>query len=79
MRRPIVFGGGLVREVVCSAEKARSVSERNTAMIRQRARLPKANHPALAGPIDEYAARQERETQILGTDLIGAVWVLQHV
>ena len=72
------FGDVLVHEVVCSAEETRSVNERNTALIRQRARLLRGRHPDLAGLIDEYVARQERETQVLGTDLICAVWVLRR-
>ena len=29
--------------------------------------------------IDEYVARQERETRVLGTDVTCAIWVLEKV
>ena len=68
----------VVREVVCPAEQARSVNQRNTDLIRQRARLVRARHPAFEQLIDEYVARQERETQILGRDVLCAIWVLRR-
>jgi SAM-dependent methyltransferase len=77
--RLTAFGDLLVREVVSSAEETRPVNERNTASIRRRARALKVAHPDLAGPIDEYVARQERETSLLGTDLTCALWVLRRV
>jgi SAM-dependent methyltransferase len=78
VRRLTAFGDRLVREVICSPEATRSVNQRNTARIRRRARLVGAAHPGLADLIDRYVARQERETRILGTDLIGALWVLRR-
>lgn len=47
-------------------------------LIRQRASLVRASHPAFEQLIDEYVARQERETQILGTDVLCAIWVLRR-
>ncbi|MDH3457649.1 MAG: class I SAM-dependent methyltransferase [Gemmatimonadota bacterium] len=79
LRRLTAFGDELVRQVVCSADETRSLNERNTDLIRQRARLVKARHTDLTELIDEYVARQERETQLLGTDLICAIWVLRRV
>jgi hypothetical protein len=72
-------GDVVAREIICPTEQMRSVNQRNTGLIRQRARLLRASHPALEQLIDEYVARQERETQILGTDVRCAIWVLQRV
>lgn len=79
LRRLTACGDQLVREVQSSAEETRSLNERNTDLIRRRAQLVKASRPDLAGLIDEYVARQERETRLLGTDVICAVWVLRRV
>lgn len=54
------------------------VNERNTALIRRRAGVLKTDRPELAAQIDGYVARQEREIRILGTALIGALWVLRR-
>ena len=79
LRRLTACGDQLVWQVQSSAEETRSLNERNTELIRRRAHIVKASHPDLAGLIDEYVARQERETRLLGTDVICAVWVLRRV
>jgi len=68
----------VAQEVICPTEQARSVNRRNTDLIRRRASLVKARHPAFAKLIDDYVARQERETQMLGTDVLCAIWVLRR-
>ena len=68
----------LVQEVIGPPKQARSVNRRNTDLIRQRASLVRASHPAFEQLIDAYVARQERETQILGTDVLCAIWVLRR-
>lgn len=68
----------MVQEVICPTEQARSVNQRNTDLIRQRASLLRATHPAFEQLIDEYVDRQERQTQILGTDVTCAIWVLRR-
>lgn len=79
LRRLTACGDELVRQVVGSAEETRSLNERNTDLIRRRAHLVKASRPDLTELIDEYVARQERETQLLGTDVICAIWVLRRI
>jgi len=79
LRRLTAFGDELIQEIVSSAEETRSVNERNTALIRRRAHRLKAAHPDLAGAIEEYLATQERETEILGTQVTCAVWVLRRL
>lgn len=68
----------VVQEVICPLEQARAVNQRNTELIRQRASLVRASHPAFERLIDEYVARQERETRTLGADVLCAVWVLRR-
>lgn len=68
----------VVQEIICPTEQARAVNRRNTDLIRQRASLLRASYPAFEQLIDEYVARQERETQILGTDVLCAIWVLRR-
>ena len=79
LRRLTACGDLLVREVPSSAEEARSLNERNTDLIRRRAHLVKTSRPDLTELIDEYVARQERETRLLGTDVTCAIWVLRRV
>lgn len=78
LRGLMACGDVVVREVICPTEQARSVNRRNTDLIRQRANLVKASYPAYEQLIDEYVARQERETQILCKDVLCAIWVLQR-
>lgn len=79
LRRLTACGDQLVWQVPSSAEETRLMNERNTDLIRRRAHLVKASHPDLTELIDEYVARQESETRILGTDVLCAVWVLRRV
>jgi len=78
LRRLTACGDQVVWEVVSSAEETRSLNETNNDLIRRRANLVRTNHPDLAELIDKYVARQEHETEILGTDLICAIWVLRR-
>ncbi|MDA8016659.1 MAG: class I SAM-dependent methyltransferase [Thermoanaerobaculia bacterium] len=72
------FGDEWVDELIYSVEEIRAVNERNTELIRRRAELVKRDQPQLAPRIDEYVANQEEETEILGRDLICALWVLRR-
>lgn len=78
LRRLTACGDVVAREVISPTEQSRSVNQRNTDLIRQRASLVRASHPAFEQLIDEYVARQEHETQILGTDVRCAIWVLRR-
>jgi len=78
LRRLTACGDVVAREIICSAEQTRSVNQVNTGLIRQRASLVKASHPGVGHLIDEYVARQERETETLGTDFICAIWVVRR-
>jgi cyclopropane fatty-acyl-phospholipid synthase-like methyltransferase len=79
LRRLTACGDVVAQEIICPTEQARLVNQKNTDLIRQRANLLRARHPAFEQLIDEYVARQERETQILGTDVHCAIWVLRRV
>lgn len=78
LRRLTARGDALVYESVSPPDATRALNEENTEKIRRRARALRAERPDLAGAIDAYVARQERETEILGTDLICAIWVLRR-
>jgi SAM-dependent methyltransferase len=78
LRQLTACGDVVAQEIICPTEQAQSVNQRNADLIRQRASLVKARHPAFEQLIDEYVARQERETQILGTDVSCAIWVLRR-
>ncbi len=78
IRQLTSFGEALVHEAVFSMEETRQVNETNTELIRRRASLLKARHPEMSDAIDEYVTRQEFETEILGTDLICALWTLRR-
>lgn len=78
LRRLTACGDQLVEQVQSSAEESRYLNERNTDLIRRRAHLVKASRPDLTELIDDYVARQERETRLLGTDVICAIWVLRR-
>ena len=78
LRQLTACGDVIAQEVICPTEQARSVNQRNTDLIRQRASVVRASHAAFEQLIDEYVARQERETQILGTDVLCAIWVLRR-
>lgn len=78
LRQLTACGDVIAQEVICPTEQALSVNRRNTDLIRQRANVVRASHPAYEQLIDEYVARQERETQLLGTDVLCAIWVLRR-
>ena len=78
LRRLTACGDVVAQEVICPMEQTRAVNQRNIDLIRQRASVVKARRPDFADLIDEYVARQERETEILGTDVRCAIWVLRR-
>lgn len=78
LRQLTACGDVIAQEVICPTEQARSVNRRNTDLIRQRANAVRASHPAYEQLIDEYVARQERETQLLGSEVLCAIWVLRR-
>jgi len=78
LRRLTTCGDVVALEVICPMEQARSVNRRNTDLIRKRASVVRASHPGYEQLIDEYVARQEREIQILATNVICAIWVLRR-
>jgi 2-polyprenyl-3-methyl-5-hydroxy-6-metoxy-1,4-benzoquinol methylase len=79
MRRHLTAPGcAIVGETICQAEATRAVNERNTALIRRRAHELREAHPGLAELIDAYVARQELETELLGTEHVCAIWTLRR-
>lgn len=77
-RRLTAWGDELVVELVSSSEQTRALNEKSTELIRKRARRLAKERPDVAPLIDQYVARQEHETRVLGTELICATWVLRR-
>ncbi len=78
VRQLTAHGDELLREQIIPAGVMREINEKNTALIRARARGLMARHPDRADALAAYVARQEEETRRLGTDLICATWVLRR-
>lgn len=78
LRRLTAHGDVLRQEVVYTAEETRAMNEKNTALIRRRARQLIEKHPDQADAIEAYVHGQEHESDVLGTELICAVWVLER-
>jgi len=78
LRALTAFGDRLLREVVTPPEREREVNRCNTDRIRARARRIAAARPDLAPLLDAFVARQERETDLLGGEVVGALWLLRR-
>jgi len=78
VRQLTACGDVVVQELLIPSEEARAVNQRNTERIRRRANLVRSRHPDFAALIDEYVARQERETETLGTEVLCALWALRR-
>ncbi|KAB2878873.1 class I SAM-dependent methyltransferase [bacterium] len=72
------FGDILLKEKVFTAEETRTMNKKYTVMIRQRAKKLANDHPELADSFFWYLRNQEEECEILETDVVGAVWLLQR-
>lgn len=72
------YGDTLLKEIVFTAEEMRAINDRHTEVIRQRAEKLTRNHPELADSFSWYIKNQERECEILETDVVGAIWLLQR-
>jgi 2-polyprenyl-3-methyl-5-hydroxy-6-metoxy-1,4-benzoquinol methylase len=70
-------GDVLVREIIPSLSKIKQTNSRNTAMIQKRAALLSKKHPELKKLFEGYVAVQEKESSLMETTFIPALWVLQ--
>lgn len=77
LRQLTACGDDLVQEFLCPSEDASAVNQKNNDLIRKRASIVREKYPAFEQLIDEYVARQERETRTLREDVLCAIWVLR--
>jgi 2-polyprenyl-3-methyl-5-hydroxy-6-metoxy-1,4-benzoquinol methylase len=78
LARLTAFGDRLVREVILSSEETKEINQRNTQRIRGRAEVLAQERPELAERLFDYVAEQERQTEILGTTVVCAIWLLRR-
>ncbi len=71
-------GDEVLREVVIPVDDVREVNRRQMELIRKRAEGLSRQHPDAADSLARYVERQERECALLETEVVGAVWLLQH-
>lgn len=79
LRQLAAHGDRLLREIVVSPERMRAGNRRNTELIRRRADRLAHVHPDLAPLFDWYVAQQEEDSEILETETVDALWLLQRV
>ncbi|MFY0563185.1 SAM-dependent methyltransferase [Archangium lansingense] len=77
-RRLQSHGDRLVRELLPSTEETDAYNASNTEAIRRRAEAIAARYPEAAALVREFVAEQERQSELLTTDLLGALWLLQR-
>jgi cyclopropane fatty-acyl-phospholipid synthase-like methyltransferase len=71
------YGDRLVEEALVDQNELREWNVRATRSIAKRAEALAKRHPALAENLAGYVARQERETEILASAVVPAMWLLQ--
>ena len=68
----------MVLEKIIPVEKLKTYNENNTELIRKRVKELAKAHPSLAPSLGRYVQWEERESEILETETIPAVWLLQR-
>lgn len=74
----ISSGIKLLKEVIMDEEEMKEINRKNTELIRKRAEQLKGKFPEKSLLFDEYIARQEKESEIWGSKMGSAVWVLKY-
>jgi ubiquinone/menaquinone biosynthesis C-methylase UbiE len=77
-RRMQSHGDRLVRELLPSLEETDAYNASNTEVIRRRAEAIAGRHPEVAERVRGFVAEQERQSRLLTTDLLNALWLLQR-
>ena len=70
-------GDVLIKEVILSLCEIKEVNTYNTSMIKKRASFLSKQHPELKNLFDGYVAVQEKESALMETTFVPALWVLQ--
>lgn len=69
-------GDALLREKVFSVEETMAMNRSHTELIRKKAERLARQHPETANSFFEYVERQERESEIIEKEVMGAMWLL---
>jgi 2-polyprenyl-3-methyl-5-hydroxy-6-metoxy-1,4-benzoquinol methylase len=77
-RRMQSQGDRLVREVLPSTEETDAYNASNTELIRRRAEAIALRQPEAAEWVRGFVAEQERQSRLLTTDLLNALWLLRR-
>jgi len=78
LRRLTAHGDALLREVIIPTEDVKALNRKYTELIRRRAEKLAELHPEAADSLLWYVEKQERESEIMETAVISAVWLLQR-
>lgn len=79
LRFLVDHGDTLLQEVIVTPDELRAFNDRNTELIRRRARQLSEKHPGIAHLFFEYVESQEREADVLETEIGIGVWLIQKV
>jgi SAM-dependent methyltransferase len=71
-------GDRLVGERLPSAEETDAYNASSTELIRRRAEALAVRHPEVAERVRGFVAEQERQSKLLTTELLDALWLLQR-
>lgn len=71
-------GDRLVRERLPSTEEVDAYNASNTELIRRRAEALALRSPEVAQQVRGFVAEQERQSRLLTTELLDALWLLQR-
>ena len=77
LARLTAHGDRVLSEQIIDADRLASMNTDYTHRIAARAAQIAERHPELAELLDGYVARQWRETELLGKDVVCALWVIQ--
>ena len=78
LRRLTAHGDALLHEVIIPTEDVKALNRKYTELIRRRAEKLAKLHPEAADSFLWYVEKQERESDIMETTMISAVWLLQR-
>ncbi|HUU62475.1 MAG TPA: class I SAM-dependent methyltransferase [Dehalococcoidia bacterium] len=78
LRRLTAHGDALLHEVIIPTEDVKALNRKYTELIRRRAEKLAELHPEAADSFLWYVEKQERESEIMETTMISAVWLLQR-
>ncbi|MBI4831969.1 MAG: class I SAM-dependent methyltransferase [Candidatus Lindowbacteria bacterium] len=78
LRHLTACGDVLLQEVIVPQDEIKAYNRRNNEVIQKRAEMLARLHPEEADLLAQYVKRQIEECEILETQVVGAVWLLQR-